>query len=178
MQSHNIPCLRGSSVGCQIIDRVPDARPICHHFYAFVCVTAFQSNSHIQLSPMLEVTGSYNCKQFYILLWMIEHANSHSKTLIQRLKEILQPDEARDRRNVALKFLSDCWRAQSSKAEFLHQNFSMPNIFHDSSIYTEDSMQHAAYHLLRRTVKSLLAALTPPSHLLQTTKETQMRRGR
>ena len=38
------------------------------------------------------------------------------------------PDEARDGRNVALKFLSDCWRARSSKEEFLHQNFSMPNI--------------------------------------------------
>ena len=75
--------------GLSIIDRVPEARPICNHFYAFVCVTAFQSNSHIQLSSMLEVTGSYNCKQFYILLWMIEHANSHSKTLMQRLKGIL-----------------------------------------------------------------------------------------
>ena len=42
------------------------------------------------------------------------------------------PDEARDRQNVALKFLSDCWRARLSKAELLHQNFSMPNIFHDS----------------------------------------------
>ena len=41
------------------------------------------------------------------------------------------PDEARDRRNVALKFLSDCWPAQLSKTEFLHQNFSMTNIFHD-----------------------------------------------
>ena len=30
------------------------------------------------------------------------------------------PDEARDGRNVALKFLTDCWRARSSKAEFLH----------------------------------------------------------
>ena len=42
------------------------------------------------------------------------------------------PDEARDGRNVALKFLSDCWHAWSSKEEFLHQNFSMPNIFHDT----------------------------------------------
>ena len=41
------------------------------------------------------------------------------------------PDKARDERNVALKFLSDCWRAQSSKEEILHQNFSMPNIFND-----------------------------------------------
>ena len=31
------------------------------------------------------------------------------------------PDEARDGRNVALKFLSDCWHARLSKAEFLHQ---------------------------------------------------------
>ena len=44
------------------------------------------------------------------------------------------PDEARDRRNVALKFLSDCWPAQLSKTEFLHQNFGMPNIFHDSKV--------------------------------------------
>ena len=29
------------------------------------------------------------------------------------------PDEARDGQNVALKFLSDCWCAQSSKEEFL-----------------------------------------------------------
>ena len=28
------------------------------------------------------------------------------------------PDEARDGRNVALQFLSDCWRARSSKEEF------------------------------------------------------------
>ena len=42
------------------------------------------------------------------------------------------PDVARDGRNIALKFLSECWRAQSSKKEVLHPNFSMPNIFHDS----------------------------------------------
>ena len=29
------------------------------------------------------------------------------------------PDKARDGRNVALKILSDCWHAQSSKEEFL-----------------------------------------------------------
>ena len=44
------------------------------------------------------------------------------------------PDEARDGRNVALKFSSDCWPDQLSKTEFLHQNFSMPNIFHDSKV--------------------------------------------
>ena len=43
------------------------------------------------------------------------------------------PDEARDGQNIALKFSSDCWRARSSKEEFLHQNFSMPNIFHDKT---------------------------------------------
>ena len=48
------------------------------------------------------------------------------------------PDEARDGQNVALKFLSDYWRARSSKEEFLHQNFSMPNIFHDN-------MKHEGY---------------------------------
>ena len=41
------------------------------------------------------------------------------------------PDKARDGQNVALKLLSDCWRTQSSKEEFLHQNFYTPNIFHD-----------------------------------------------
>ena len=30
------------------------------------------------------------------------------------------PDEVRDGRNVALKFLSDCWHAQLSKTEFLY----------------------------------------------------------
>ena len=52
------------------------------------------------------------------------------------------PDEARDGRNVALKFLSDCWPARLSKAEFLHQNFSMPNIFHDCILcVTNDFME-------------------------------------
>ena len=50
-----------------------------------------------------------------IFLWTIEHANSHSKTSMQRF--------ARHGLRQAYKTLS--------KAEFLHQNFSMPNTFHD-----------------------------------------------
>ena len=42
--------------------------------------------------------------------------------------QVCMPDEARDRRNVALKFLNDCWRARSSKAEFLHV-YTMSYIF-------------------------------------------------
>ena len=34
------------------------------------------------------------------------------------------PDEARDGRNVAFKFSSDCWHARLSKAEFLHTVYS------------------------------------------------------
>ena len=54
-----------------------------------------------------------------ILLWTIEHANSHSKTSMQRF--------ARHR-------LCQAYNTQERKdgqEEFLHQNFSMPNIFHD-----------------------------------------------
>ena len=54
-------------------------------------------------------------------------------------------DEAPDGRNVALKFLSDCWRAQLSKEEFLHQNFSMPNIFHDKGCSFHRSSSHLGY---------------------------------
>ena len=32
--------------------------------------------------------------------------------------QVCLPDEARDGRNVALKFLSDCWCARLSKADF------------------------------------------------------------
>ena len=38
------------------------------------------------------------------------------------------PDKTRDGQNGALKFLSDCWRARSSKAEFLHV-YTMSYIF-------------------------------------------------
>ena len=52
-----------------------------------------------------------------ILLWIIEHANSHSKTLMQRFAR------------------HGLHQAQSSKEEFQDQNFSMPNIFHDTLSY-------------------------------------------
>ena len=41
------------------------------------------------------------------------------------------PDKARDGRNVALKFLSDCWRARSSKKEFLQLQY----IFEETSVF-------------------------------------------
>ena len=54
------------------------------------------------------------------------------RPLMQRFARHGLRQAYKDGRNGALKFLSDCWRARSSKAEFLHQNFSMANIFHDT----------------------------------------------
>ena len=46
------------------------------------------------------------------------------------------PDEAHDGRNVALKFLSDCWRGRSSKEEFLHRfsHFAKNHFFLNAAI--------------------------------------------
>ena len=54
-----------------------------------------------------------------ILLWTIEHANSHSKTSMQHF--------ARH----GLRQAYNTQKRKDGQEEFLHQNFSMPNIFHD-----------------------------------------------
>ena len=46
------------------------------------------------------------------------------------------PEEAHDRRNVALKFLSDCWHARSSKEEFIlgFSHFAKNHFFLNAAI--------------------------------------------
>ena len=89
------------------------------------------------------LTNSYTINPlcFIHMLWPLsEYTLKRYYKAIRTLYWYCMPDEARDGRNVALKFSSDC--ARLSKAEFLHQNFSMPNIFHDKAIRSRQLSLH------------------------------------
>ena len=98
-------------------------------------ISAMDLPYYIYMTYIYELEHVYN--NIEILLWTIEHANSHSKTSIQCFARLglrqayklhCMPDEARDGRNIALKFSSDCWRAWLSKPQFLYYYIHAPGI--------------------------------------------------
>ena len=86
-----------------------------------------------------------------ILLWTIEHANSHS---ILQCNVLPVPGFIRHtilwQAKCCVEVLSDCWRASSSKRESLQSELNISNIFHDwwSDIWLlqkKSFLSHAGY---------------------------------